>query len=213
MAAALARTPDRFLLPCLTRTSGQRMFRRGMSSAPSATDDLALLRSAAAGDSAAMLALYDRHAPALLALAFRVLGNRDEAEEVLQESFVKIWQEAAAFDPARAGFRAWSCTIVRNRALDLLRRRGAAQRSTAVADVPEPPPAPDSEVAGGEAAAKIRNALAQLPDAQRNVLELAYFEGLTHVEIAERTKTPLGTVKTRILDGMRKLRTLLEDLR
>lgn len=185
-----------------------------MASVPSASADHELLRRAAGGEQAAVLALYDRHAPSLLALAFRVLGNRDEAEEVLQESFVKIWQEAGSFDPARAGFRAWSCTIVRNRALDLLRRRGAAKHAAAApGGVPETPPAPDVDAAAGESAARVRRALAQIPEAQRAALELAFFEGLTHVEIAARTKTPLGTVKTRILDGMRKLRSMLEDLR
>lgn len=186
-----------------------------VASAPrSATDDLSLLTRAATGDSAAVLALYDRHASALLALALRVLGNRDEAEEVLQDSFVKIWQEAETYDATRAGFRAWACTIVRNRALDVLRRRGTAARTTALAsDAPVPDAAPDASAAENESATRVREALAQLPDAQRNALELAFFEGLTHVEIAAKTSTPLGTVKTRILDGMRKLKAALGDLR
>lgn len=186
-----------------------------MASAPSpASDDLSLLTRAAKGDSAAVLALYDRHASALLALAMRVLGNRDEAEEVLQDSFVKIWQEAAAYDANRAGFRAWACTIVRNRALDLLRRRGTAARTAAVsAEDPEVPPAPDVSASDEETSTRVRAALAELPEAQRKALELAYYEGLTHVEIATRTSAPLGTVKTRILDGMRKLKAALGDVR
>lgn len=185
-----------------------------MASAPSPSpDDLALLTRAASGDGTAVLALYDRHASALLALAMRVLGSRDEAEEVLQDSFVKIWQEAATYDASRAGFRAWACTIVRNRALDLLRRRGTAARTAAVSESPEAVAGPDAAAAESETSKRIRAALAGLPDVQRTALELAYYDGLTHVEIATKTNAPLGTVKTRILDGMRKLKAALEDLR
>lgn len=186
-----------------------------MASVPSAmSDDLSLLTRAAKGESAAVLALYDRHASALLALAIRVLGNRDEAEEVLQDSFVKIWQEAASYDANRAGFRAWACTIVRNRSLDVLRRRGTAARTAAVsAETPESAPSPDASATETESAKRVRAAIAELPEAQRKALELAYYEGLTHVEIAAKTSAPLGTVKTRILDGMRKLKAALGDLR
>lgn len=179
-----------------------------------ATDDIALLRAAAKGDASAVLALYDRHGAALLALALRVLGNRDEAEEVLQDGFVKIWQEAATYDPERAGFRAWACTIVRNRALDVLRRRGTAARNLeASVETPVPVTEPDAAAGASEDGARIRAVLVELPEAQRTALELAYFEGLTHVEIAARTSAPLGTVKTRILDGLRKLKSALGDLR
>lgn len=179
-----------------------------------AIDDVALLRAAAKGDASAVLALYDRHGAALFALALRVLGNRDEAEEVLQDGFVKIWQEAATYDPERAGFRAWACTLVRNRALDVLRRRGTAARNLEKsAEAPVAATGPDAAAGASEDAARIRAALVELPDAQRTALELAYFEGLTHVEIAARTSAPLGTVKTRILDGLRKLKSALGDLR
>lgn len=179
-----------------------------------AIDEVALLQAAARGDRASVLTLYDRHGPALLALALRVLGNRDEAEEVVQDGFVKIWQEAKSYDATRAGFRAWACTIVRNRALDVLRRRGSAARTAArTAEPPEVPATPDAVAGEAEHAVRIRAALRELPEPQRIALELAYFEGLTHVEIAARTGTPLGTVKTRILDGMRKLKAALGDLR
>ena len=137
------------------------------------SDDLSLLTRAAKGESAAVLALYDRHASALLALAIRVLGNRDEAEEVLQDSFVKIWQEAASYDANRAGFRAWACTIVRNRSLDVLRRRGTAARTAVSAETPEAVPGPDATATETESAKRVRAAIAELPDAQRNALELA----------------------------------------
>lgn len=187
------------------------MFGRRMATAPSTADDLDLLRRAAGGDSSAVMALYDRHAPVLLALATRVLGSRDEAEEVVQESLIRVWQEAKSYDPARGGLRAWLCTIARNRALDRLRRRSTSTKAAAVPEAAEPPAGPDSLAAGAETAARVRSALASLPDAQRKALELAYYEGLTHTEIAEKTGAPLGTVKTRILDGMRKLKSMLVD--
>ncbi len=183
-----------------------------MQPAGSPDDDLALVRAAAAGDPSSIGRLYDRHAPTLLALAYRILGSRDEAEEVVQDAFVRLWQEAERYDPARAAFRSWLCTIARNRALDLVRRRASAARVAAGAEPPPPGPAPDETAAAGESSSRVRAALAALPEAQRRALELAYYEGLTHVEIADRTKSPLGTVKTRILDGMRSLRKTLEGV-
>ncbi|HVO31304.1 MAG TPA: sigma-70 family RNA polymerase sigma factor [bacterium] len=175
-------------------------------------DDAELLHRAARGEAAALLALYDRHGGLVLALAQRILGNRDEAEEVMQEAFVRAWQEAESYDPSRAGFRAWICTIARNRALDLLRRRATADRvATASADpAPEPVASPESDVADARERERVRAALAALPGPQRQALEMAFFEGLTHTEIAEKLATPLGTVKTRIFDGMRRLRALLD---
>ena len=175
-----------------------------------ASDDTDLVRRAAGGDSAAVLALYDRHAPAVLALTLRILGSRDEAEEVLQDAFVRAWQEASEYDANRAGFRAWICTIARNRALDLLRRRSTAQRLKGFGDSPEPTAGPEADSVAAEDRARVQRALLQLSGPQRQCLELAYWTGLTHVEIAERLETPLGTVKTRILDGMRKLRAILD---
>ncbi len=154
--------------------------------------------------------LYDRHAGVILALAFRILGSRDEAEEVVQESFVRVWQDAADYDAARAGFRAWICTIARNRALDLVRRRSTADRLKGLADVPQSGAGPEADVSDSEDRARIRAAMAKLATPQREALELAYWSGLTHVEIAEKLQAPLGTVKTRILDGMRKLKSLLD---
>lgn len=184
------------------------MVRVRMSRVPAPNDDLDLIRRAARGDGAAVLALYDRHAPAVLALAQRILGSRDEAEEVLQDAFVRVWQDAASYDPGRAGFRAWIFTIARNRALDVLRRRATARKTAASLEPPSAPERPDASIAAD--AERVKRAIEGLPDAQRQALELAYYEGLTHVQIAERTGAPLGTVKTRILDGMRKLREIIE---
>lgn len=185
------------------------MVRVAMSTGPAATEDAELLRRASGGGSTAVMQLYDRHATVVLALAMRILGGRDEAEEVVQESFVKVWQEAATYDAGRAGFRAWICTIARNRSLDLLRRRGSANRAKPQLAEPARGVEPSAAEVGADGA-RARTVLATLPAPQREAIELAYFEGLTHSEIAARTKTPLGTVKTRILDGMRKLRDALE---
>ena len=186
------------------------MVRVAMDSGSAATQDSELLQRASKGDSTAVLQLYDRHAGAVLALAIRILGGRDEAEEVVQESFVKVWQEAATYDAGRAGFRAWICTIARNRSLDLLRRRGSANRAKPQLREPDRGVEPEAAEIGADGA-RARTVLATLPAPQREAIELAYFEGLTHTEIAERTGTPLGTVKTRILDGMRKLRDALAE--
>lgn len=184
------------------------MFRVRMSTVPATNDDLELVRRAARGDSAAVMSLYDRHSGPILALAQRILGNRDEAEEVLQDAFVRVWQEAASYDANRAGFRAWICTIARNRALDVLRRRATAQKMSASLEPPTGPARPDASIAADSE--RVKSALGQLPPPQRQAIELAYYEGLTHVEIAERLSAPLGTVKTRILDGMRKLREIVD---
>lgn len=181
-----------------------------MDRAPALPDDADLVRRASRGDAAAMLSLYDRHAGAVLAVALRIAGTREEAEEILQDAFVRAWQEADAFDPARAGFRAWICTIARNRALDHVRRRATADRLRGAVEAPDAPKAPDAEAGEAQQRERVRAALAKLPAPQREAIELAWWGGLTHVEIAERLRTPLGTVKTRILDGMRKLRALLE---
>lgn len=186
------------------------MVRVAMDTGTATTEDAELLRRASNGDAAAVMQLYDRHAGVVLALAVRILGGRDEAEEVVQESFVKVWQEAATYDAGRAGFRAWICTIARNRSLDLLRRRGSAMRARPQLREPDR----GVEAAAPEVGAdgtRARAVLATLPAPQREAIELAYFEGLTHSEIAKKTGTPLGTVKTRILDGMRKLRDALAE--
>ncbi len=194
--------------PTLTSAGPGRIFPLRMSTVPAANDDVELVRRAARGDSAAMMSLYDRHCGAVLALCRRILGNRDEAEDVLQDAFVRVWQEAASYDPDRAGFRAWLCTIARNRALDVLRRRGTARKASASVEAPAEPERPDASIAAD--AERVRRSLDALPAPQREAIELAYYQGLTHVEIAEKTGAPLGTVKTRILDGMRKLKDMID---
>lgn len=165
-----------------------------------------LLFRLTSGDAAALGEFYDRYAGLVNGLALRILRNTAEAEDVVQEVFVQVWRQAERFDPSRGSAEAWLCTIARTRALDRLRRRASRRE--------EP-----GEIAPGisatprnEEALAVRKALGGLSADQRHALELAYYEGLTHTEIAERLGEPLGTVKTRIRTAMIRLRDVLGPL-
>jgi RNA polymerase sigma-70 factor (ECF subfamily) len=163
------------------------------------------------GDEAAFGELYDALAPTVYGVVLRVLRDRAQSEEVTQEVFVEVWRQAARFDPTRGGVRAWVVTIARRRAVDRVRAE-QSRRDRRVRDVAIPATSPEStaemviESLEGERA---RRALGELTDVQRQALELAFFEGLTHVEIADRLGVALGTVKTRIRDGLIRLRGLM----
>jgi RNA polymerase sigma-70 factor (ECF subfamily) len=180
-------------------------------------DDLARIRRVAEGDGASLGVLYDRHARALFSLALRVLGDERDAEDVLQDVFAQAWRQASRYDPARGTVAAWLLTMARTRAIDRLRARRARPDTRTAPSMTEDPtlalPAPlvDPGDALGAArdAARVRAALQELPMLQRLAIELAYFEGLTQSEIAERLEQPLGTVKTRIRLGLLKLRETL----
>lgn len=180
-----------------------------------ASDDLAIVRRMVNGEPAALAELYDRYSPLLLALTRRILGPSGEAEEALQETFLQAWNQAERYDSGRSSVSTWLILIARTRALDRLRGRGARER-TAQAAAAEPP-APDTSwslddnVLHRERRQRVQRALADLPEEQRRVLELAFYEGLSQSEIATRTNTPLGTVKTRALLAMRKLRNALRS--
>lgn len=162
-----------------------------------------LLRRIEAGDRAALADLYDQHAPLVNSLCLRILRDRAEAEEVLQEVFLQAWRQAGRYDPARGSVTSWLAVIARSRALDRLRRR-AARREAPEAAIPV-----EVEVPRTAEAIAVRDALQALPPSQRRALELAYYEGLTQVEIAERTGEPLGTVKTRMRTALLRLREAL----
>ena len=148
--------------------------------------------------------LYDRYSPIVYSIALRVLGDTGAAEDVLQEVFLQLWRNPGVFDSSRGNMAAWLAVIARNRAIDSLRkRRPEADIADVVVSV-EPDLAGDTERA--RAMEKIRGVLGDMPAAQRSALEMAYFEGLTHTEIAARTGEPLGTVKTRIRAGLLSLR-------
>lgn len=180
-----------------------------MSSSPGETDR-ALIARVEARDADALAALYDMYAARLLGLAARILGDTGEAEEVLQEVFLFVWRAAATFDPARESVLAWLLVATRSRAIDRLRTRRPAARAglTRVDRVPDKPDPRDVEAdsATREWETLCRAAIGELPPEQRVALELAYFEGLTHQEISQKTSTPLGTVKTRVRLGLMKLK-------
>ena len=178
-------------------------------------DELALLRRLADRQPDALAELYDRYAPLLLALTRRILGSSSDAEEVLQESFLQAWNQADRYDSSRSSVSTWLVLIARSRALDRLRSRSARDRATVAAEA-EPRPADassasEAHVLHGERRVRVREVLAELPVEQRQVLELAFYEGLSQSEIATRTGAPLGTVKTRALLGMKKVRQALRE--
>lgn len=179
-------------------------------------DDAQLIQSVVRQDPSALLTLYDRHGRLAFAVAYRVLGDPGAAEEVVQDAFLLVWQRASSFDPSRGrGVRAWLLTIVRNRAIDIGRRAMHRPRQSvdlAAAEAALAVPDAWDEVSGGLERDHVRTAVASLPDEQQRAIELAYFEGLTHREIADRTGTPLGTVKGRLRLGLVKLHGSLAGL-
>jgi RNA polymerase sigma-70 factor, ECF subfamily len=165
------------------------------------------------GDPSALAELYDRHARAMYSLAVRIVADAAEAEDVVQEVFTQAWRQALRYDAARAPVAGWLMIITRARALDRLRRR----RSRIVAvEIDETMPHPratdvtqEARAITAEAAGRLQTALGALPEPQRAAIELAYFEGLSQSDIAERLQQPLGTIKTRIRSGLLKLREAL----
>ena len=166
--------------------------------------DLATVMALKSGDQSAMAELYDRYSSVVYAVALRVLGDTGSAEDVLQEVFLQLWRNPGAFDAARGSLGAWLAVITRNRAIDFLRKR---RPETDIEDVIVSV-APDlaSEADRSRAAEKIRGVLGTMPAPQRSALEMAYFEGMSHTEIATKTGEPLGTIKTRIRAGLMALR-------
>ena len=164
----------------------------------------------AAGDQAAFSALYDDLAPSVFGVVRRVLRDPSQAEEVTQEVFVEIWRLAGRFDPSRGSVRTWAVTIAHRRAVDRVRSEQAHRdrqlRSALDGDVEA---APDDHALEREDRERARAALQELSPVQREALEMAFYDGLTHVQIAERLDIALGTVKTRIRDGLIRLRAVM----
>lgn len=176
--------------------------------------DLQLMGRVAAGDRTAFAELYDRHAAVLLGFLVRMLRRRETAEEILQEAFVKAWNHAGRYRPERAVPRAWLLTMARSAAIDRIRSSQARVRregewTRAERGAPAEPVG-TARIEAGEAQGAVAAALDGLPQEQRRCIELAFFEGLTHREVAERLQQPLGTVKSRILLGMKRLRLTLQ---
>ncbi len=180
------------------------------------TDALAaLVNRIADGDEDALRSLYDATSAQVFGWCLSVLHERDAAEEALVEVYAQVWRQAERYDPSRGCVASWIATLARTRAIDLSRIRerqhaGRTPLDPALADLlPDPKPAPDEASYQEERAARVRLALASLPDDQRRAVEAAFFLGLSHTEVAEALRLPLGTVKTRIRSGLSALRRAL----
>ena len=165
------------------------------------------------GDPDALGEIYDRHGRLLYSLAFRIVRDQSDAEDVVQEVFSQAWRQAARYDASRGSVLGWLLTLTRSRAIDRLRGRRSRPEPSAddglLNAFPDPAAPADVLVASAVQATQIRAALDGLSGLQRVAIELAFYEGLTHAEIAERLELPLGTVKTRIRQGLLKLRERL----
>jgi RNA polymerase sigma-70 factor (ECF subfamily) len=175
--------------------------------------DEELMRLVTDGDPHAFETIYDRHGAAAFSLAYRMTGHRSAAEDAVQEAFISIWRSRARYEPERGSVRTWVLGIVHHRTIDTLRRNLVhdRRRSTAegIEEQHEAEERTDVEVARREEARSVRAALETLPGEQTRVIELAYFGGFTHTEIAEMLQTPIGTVKGRMRLGLEKLRRQL----
>jgi RNA polymerase sigma-70 factor (ECF subfamily) len=186
--------------------------------------DADLVARLALGEERALGELYDRHSAVAYGLARAIMRDAADAEEVVADCFAQMWRTAATFDPARGSVAAWVTTIVRTRALDLIRSQKRRARvlddalmlteeeGPGAAGTPTPGDTPDRDLERAEARELVRRSLAELPAPQRRVLELAYFGGMSQSEIAEFLSEPLGTVKTRMRAGLEKLRAALRPI-
>lgn len=188
-----------------------------LTGSPGPTDAM-LLRQVLERRPEALADLYDRHAPTLLALARRILTGTSDAEEILQEAFLHVWNNAARYDPGRSSVSTWLVLITRSRAIDRLRNRKVVERVHEAAHqedrVEHASPEGVESVFFRERRQRVKSELDKLPPEQKQVLEMAFYEGLSQSEIADRAGLPLGTVKTRTLLAMKKLRgALRSDIR
>jgi RNA polymerase sigma-70 factor, ECF subfamily len=205
-----------------SRRSGEKCISK--MTLPGATDsqelrasvNAALVRRMAGGDQDALAELYDRLSRPLYATARHILNDTAEAQDVVHDVFLALWEKAGSFDSSRGAAFSWAVTLTRNRAIDRLRTRANRARllGTSVPDdlgygLDAFPLAGDSKAELGERAEAVRKAMAGLPEEQQRALELAFFSGLTQKEIADRLKEPIGTVKARIRRGLIKLRDML----
>lgn len=179
--------------------------------------DADLLLRTARGDEEAFAQLYDRFSPGLYSLVLRMVHDEREAEDVLQDGFSHIWRRAATYDPERSSAFTWAVMVLRNKAIDRLRVRYRLERTAAKAaeesrHVPDSDEAAALEPAMREQRRMIRAALTGIPAEQKEAIELAFFNGLTHEQIAAKLATPLGTIKARIRRGLLRLRDALKEV-
>jgi RNA polymerase sigma-70 factor, ECF subfamily len=176
--------------------------------------DEELMEKVAGNDADAFEVVLERHSDAAFSLAYRICGRRSLAEDIAQEAFLSVWRSGARYDRARGSVRTWTLGIVHNRAVDALRRSGVHERRRAsdegIEETLQAPERTDSQVLDKAVSQEIRGALGELPPEQRRVIELAYFGGFTHLEIASILGTPVGTVKGRMRLGLQKLRGHLQ---
>ena len=182
------------------------------------TADRLTLARMARGEHDALAELYDRHARGLYSLALRILQDRADAEDVVQDVFAQAWTQAARYDGARGAVAAWLLTLARSRAIDRLRSKrarpdGGVADDAAVTGMVDGGDTPDLQLLSAEQVSRVREALRSLPLLQRVAIEMAYYEGLSHSEIAGKLEQPLGTVKTRIRQAMIRLRESLAGTR
>lgn len=177
------------------------------------TSDEELTSRAALGDPAAIAELYDRHGHVLLGVALRIVGTRSEAEDALHDTFVSLPERARHYEPRRGAVIAWLIVLVRNVCLDGLRRRGASARLAHRVEIGSTQPDAERLLSDATERQAVRAAVARLPAAQRQVLEAAFFEGLTYSEIAARESLPLNTVKSRCARTIIALRAALANVK
>lgn len=170
-----------------------------------------LLAGVARGDEASLAALYDRYHVLAFSLALRVVNDRGRAEDVVQEAFLSVWRKAGSYVEGRGSVKTWLTSVVRNRAIDLVRARRESDRDdeATLLALRDPGPSVLEQVTARLDREAIRSLIGRLPREQRRTLTMAYFEGLSHSEIATATGIPLGTVKSRVRLGMHRLRDLL----
>jgi len=171
--------------------------------------DAALVSRVVEGDESALAILYDRYSGVVYSAVKRVLDDAGAAEEILQDIFYQLWRNASSFDPARGSLAGWLLVSARNRAIDRLRRRGRAAMEELGENLVAFPVHLESQIARTEMITRVKSLLDTLPPAQREALDFAYFEGMTHSEIAQRTGEPLGTVKTRLRSALGVLKRAL----
>ena len=178
--------------------------------------DSLLIERTMTGDEAALSIIYDRYSAMLFGMLMRILRDKQAAEEVLQDVFLQLWRNAVQFDSSRGSLPAWLLVIGRNRAISRLRGRGSREvveeSEGDFADTFVSPQNVEEEASRNELMKSVTAALSRLPAEQRQAVELAYFEGMTQSEIAARTGSPLGTVKTRVRSAMQSLRQTLADI-
>ncbi len=178
--------------------------------------DKELMRRLVGGDEAAFASFYRRFAPGLFSMIYQILQDQKESEDVMQEAFVQMWKKAATYDSGRSGLFTWAVMISRNKAIDRLRSRQRRSRTVeaAAAELEAVPPESaqqaDELLDRSDERNRVRSALSKLPGAQREAIDLAFFGGMTQVEISSKLNAPLGTVKARIRRGLLALRDVLE---